>query len=259
MKQTSMIAASLVVAIGLAGCTTENKNAGRAYCDETGCYKCDINDDCWPIPNQKCTSDSECSANQKCTTIGCADLCSSDADCAGDDVICVTGFCVPWGFTKVKPYAPTLPCTDDSGCATDEFCDAGACKPKCTSDDDCGPDKVCSSCGKCQPKGTPATCGAIPMFCSNEVPCGSGKTCQTGRCHFQCSTSDICPVGQLCSGGLCTDDPSPASPECALDLDCTDGACINGYCHPGCTTSAECGPGALCQMGICQPDYTTGN
>jgi hypothetical protein len=62
-------------------------------------------------------------------------------------------------------------------------------------------------------------------------------------------------VGQVCSGGLCADDPSPAAPECVVGLDCGAGACINGYCHAACTTSLECGFGSLCQVGVCQPDY----
>jgi hypothetical protein len=55
------------------------------------------------------------------------------------------------------------------------------------------------------------------------------------------------------------DDPSPAKPQCALDIQCKDGVCINGYCHGKCKVSSECGPNTLCQMGVCQPDYNPVN
>ena len=253
-QRTSMIAA--LAALIVSGCTTENHNAGYGYCDETGCYQCDLGDNCWAIPNERCSMAADC-ATGACTSIGCAADCASDTECA-DGESCVDGFCAPWGFTKVTPLIPPTSCTADTDCQADQFCetDSGVCKAKCTSDEECGPGMVCSACGKCQPKGTPATCGTVPTFCSDAVPCGAGKSCQQGRCHFQCTATDSCPVGQVCAAGLCTDDPSPTVPQCALDLDCGDGSCINGYCHISCKTSGDCGAKNVCQMSVCQPDYS---
>ncbi len=242
-----------LLALGVAGCTERNPRAA-AYCDNQGCYQCDVEKNCWPVDNQKCSSDAQCASGTQCTTIGCAHPCKADADCGGGD-LCITGFCAPSGFGTVSPYVPPAACSNDSGCKAEEFCNGGQCVPRCKSDDDCGPDSVCTACGKCEPKGVPATCGTTPSFCSDTTACGSGKTCIKNRCHLQCTSSAACAVGQVCSSGLCVDDPNPAAPECVVSLDCSGGACINGYCHAACTTSAECGTGALCQVGVCQPDY----
>ena len=84
-----------------------------------------------------------------------------------------------------------------------------------------------------------------------------GKTCQSSRCHFTCTSSNHCPVGQVCGvQGFCKDDPDPGkNAECSLDLDCTDGICVNGYCHLSCSATSQCGDRELCLMGACQPDY----
>lgn len=249
------IALVTLVAIGLlAGCHDRNCGLKTAYCDDSGCFECDENKNCWPVPNKKCVSDDECNVGDKCTNIGCAALCTSDDQCTGDN-ICVGGFCAPSGFTTVEPFVPPTSCEGDQDCGSDEFCEAGKCLAKCKSDDDCGTDMVCSSCGKCQPKGTPATCGDTQLYCSDTVACGDGKSCMNNRCHYTCTGSETCPIGQVCDSGLCQDDPSPSSPECSLDLDCADGSCINGYCHISCGVTADCGQGELCMMGICQPDY----
>jgi len=239
------------------GCPSDHRHSGvSGYCDDSGCYECDLDKHCWPIPNPKCSSDADCTGGSMCTNIGCTWACVADSDCA-DNESCVTGYCAPSGFIKVTPYVPPTTCASDSDCKADELCSAGSCIAKCISDDDCGPDNVCTACGKCEPKGVPATCGEVPMYCSEDVSCGNGKTCVKNRCHAQCTTSTSCPIGQICDGGICLDDPAPAKPECVFDLDCADGgSCINGYCHAQCKTSAECGQGALCQMGVCQPDYT---
>jgi hypothetical protein len=250
-----VVAISGILVAFAAGCPSHHHRHGvSGYCDDSGCYECDLDKHCWPIPNAKCTGPDSCAGGTVCTSIGCAKACSLVTDCAEGEA-CVTGFCAPGGFSKVSPYLPPTTCSGDSGCKSDEVCDAGSCIPRCKSDDDCGPDAVCAECGKCQPKGIPATCGAAQLFCSEQVGCGTGKSCVKNRCHAQCTSSATCAVGQLCKDGLCIDDESPAQPACMLDLQCSDGVCINGYCHDRCKTSAECGAGALCQMGVCQPDY----
>lgn len=251
----ALIATSLL-AFGAAGCPeTPNPNATAGYCDGSGCFECDANKHCWQIPNSKCGSDTDCSAGAVCTSIGCALPCSVQSQC-GDNEICVTGYCAPAGFTDVHKFSPATACQTDAGCEATEFCESGKCVPRCKSDDDCGPDSVCAPCGKCQPKGKPATCGASQNYCSEQVSCGTGKSCVNNLCRLQCKNTDACPVGQICSSGLCIDDPSPAKPACVLNRQCDGGLCINGYCHDACATSVQCGNGELCQMSICQPDFT---
>jgi hypothetical protein len=240
---------------GSVGCPSDYRMGGAtAYCDDSGCYECDGDKKCWPVRNPKCARDTDCEPNSVCTNIGCSKACSSSTDC-NESEACVTGYCAPNGFSKVTPFTAPTVCTDDAGCKSDEFCNNGSCALRCKSDDDCGPNSVCTPCGKCQAKDVPATCGAQPIFCSDSIPCGAGKTCLKNRCHVQCKEATICPVGQICSSGLCLDDPSPATPQCFLNLECPDGVCINGYCHSKCTISEECSQYSLCTMGVCQPDY----
>ena len=259
IQRNAFMAVALLGMFGL-GCSAENHDgAGRAYCDETGCYECDFDSNCWPVPNRRCTNDSQCASSERCTNIGCSARCTADSDC-GYGHVCRSGLCGPAGMKKVYPYTPSTGCKDDGDCTSSEYCSAaGKCVDRCKTDEECGPGKVCASCGKCQTQGVPATCGATPSYCSTTVACGSGKSCVSGRCHFQCGTSNSCPVGQVCTKGLCKDDPSPPSPECALDLDCASGVCINGYCHSHCVASTQCGQGDVCQMGVCQPDYHPAN
>ena len=258
MKPITRHPAILALAVFVAsGCTTPNENAGYGYCDDSGCYQCDLDDACSPIDNPRCDSNAQCTSGTTCTNIGCAADCATDDDCPKDEA-CVSGFCAPRGFSRVTPATPRATCsaeTEATDCAADEFCDRGRCKARCTSDEECGPGKVCAPCGRCQPDDQPATCGSQPVFCSEDTPCGDEKTCKRGRCHFDCTASETCPLGQICQARLCVDDPAPANPECALDLDCADGRCINGTCHPGCKTRDDCGQGHVCQLGICQPDY----
>ncbi len=250
-----MLVIAGLLALGATGCP-DSHHGTSAYCDDSGCFECDAEKNCWPVNNPRCSGDSACEPGSVCTTIGCARPCKTSDECSGDDA-CVTGYCAPPSFTKIDKLTPPAACESDANCKPDELCDDGKCIPRCTSDDDCGPDSVCAPCGKCQPKGTPPTCGASQIFCSETIPCGNGKTCLSSRCHLQCSGAGaVCPIGQVCSAGLCIDDPAPAKPECLLDTQCGGGICINGYCHGACATSIQCGAGALCQMGICQPDYT---
>ena len=242
------------------GCTEPNGTYGKAYCDDTGCFKCD-DELCMALDNERCAEDSQCAPGETCTTIGCAAPCAAGT-CDADD-LCIDGFCVPKGFPRVKPIDAVVACADDGACPEGEICgESGVCVPRCQSDDQCGPGMVCVPCGKCQPEEAPATCGTLPAFCSAEQACGGGKQCLGNRCHFECDAAQAepCPVGQVCAEGLCKDDPAPAEAQCALDIHCGAGTCINGYCHATCKTSGDCpGFGSLCQMGACQPDYNPVN
>lgn len=248
---------SLASAVLLLGCGPMNHGPGvRGYCDDTGCWECDDNDTCWTIPNRSCKADKECDPGERCTSIGCARPCKEDGDCDGDQ-LCTDGYCAPPGFKDVTPFQPPRQCKQDTQCEAGQVCDGGVCKARCKSDDDCSPGNGCTACGKCQPKTLPATCGTQPRYCSADVPCGVGKTCLAGRCHFFCESKHACPVGQLCAAdGICKSVSDPGDDrQCTIDVDCKFGVCINGFCHSSCSTNSQCSSGSLCQMGVCQPDF----
>jgi len=207
-----------MLAVGLMACYESNHSYGGEDCDE-----------------------SSCSGGDPATT---PDPGGGPADTGGK-----TG----GGGTVLEP------CVTDDGCDGTEYCSAeGQCLPKCTSDEQCGDGEGCLACGKCQPKDTPATCGSAPRLCSDSVPCGDGKQCRAGRCHFTCETSAKCPVGQVCGAdGLCADNPAPEQAECVFDFQCSAATCVNGTCHDTCSEGAQCpGTGSVCTMGVCQPDYS---
>lgn len=258
ISRKSLIIALVGMALAMAGCTKPNKSpVSRAYCDDSGCFQCDIDESCWPVENRQCQNGDQCGLGETCTSVGCATSCSDRSDC-GADMSCVSGFCVAMGFPSVEP-TPSGPCTTQGDCADSQYCDldSGKCTARCESDDNCAPGQVCLACGKCQERALPATCGRTPDFCDESVAdsCGEGKQCRSGRCHYECDEAFVCPVGQSCGDGLCLQDTAPDDSECIFDADCGEGACINGACHDACDNSEDCGDTMLCQTEICQPDY----
>jgi hypothetical protein len=258
---------------GCVGCGDQMDYPG--YCDTTGCYACSGPNQCWPVSHGACGTDAECAAGERCTDIGCTPACTSDADCV-DGEVCdgTTDLCAPAGVSP-KPIDPTQlnpnpdPIEVPESCTTDEecqkadpalVCDNGTCIDACTSDDDCAEGYVCAPCGKCTPEDTP-TCGDARTYCdvNDASSCGAERACLTGHCHLTCDPGSSCPIGQICQAGVCVDDPSPQSPQCLYNADCTaagqDAVCVNGYCHPTCTEDAGCGFAELCNVGVCMPDY----
>lgn len=152
----------------------------------------------------------------------------------------------------------TLPssCATDSQCGPSNHCDQGKCVANCKSDDQCASGQVCAPCGKCQAATAPAVCGATINWCGVDMDCGSLKKCLSGKCHYRCSLSSQCSVGQVCASNVCIDDPSPVHPQCRLNSECSNGLCINGFCHNRCETTTQCGAKMVCMLEVCQPDYS---
>jgi len=261
---------ALLTVSGCIGCGEEEVYPG--YCDTTGCYSCSGPNQCWPVSHNACGTDNECPAGQKCTDIGCTAACTSDAECENGEVCDgTTNLCAPAGVSP-KPINPNPnpdPIQTPESCTTDEecqkadpalVCDNGKCIDACTSDADCPEGYVCAACGKCTPEATP-TCGDATIYCdvNDASSCGANRACLAGNCHITCDASTACPIGQICQAGVCVDDPSPQSPQCVFDANCTalgqQAKCINGYCHPLCTEDANCGPAEVCKAGVCMPDY----
>ena len=111
-----------------------------------------------------CTSDAQCGASQRCSNDGacvaidggctknadCGDgflcdptalvcvedtrhLCTSDAECLGDEV-CVDGAC----------QAPTPECVNENDCLGVEICRQGACVLECVNENDCLGTQTCT-------------------------------------------------------------------------------------------------------------------
>jgi hypothetical protein len=274
MLAKKMLVASLGFALlavtGCVGCGEEMAYPG--YCDTSGCWACSGPDACWPVPHDSCNADSECPAGQKCTNIGCTPACTSDAECENGEVCDgTTNLCAPAGVSPqpINQNPNPDPILVPESCTTDEECQKAdpalvcvdnKCIDACTSDADCEDGYVCAECGKCTPKDVPS-CGDATIYCDvkDASSCGANRACLTGHCHVTCEANSNCPIGQICQAAVCVDDPSPQSPQCVFNADCTaagqSAVCINGYCHPTCTADASCGPAEICNVGVCMPDY----
>ncbi|MEO9140954.1 MAG: OmpA family protein [Polyangiaceae bacterium] len=103
--------------------------------------------------------------------------CDNDDDCNtdGHKGVCVNTKCVQ--------------CKDDSGCATGQKCESGA-------------------------------CNAIQGYCDEKSKCPGGAPCSNNRCAppvtvaVECSDDKPCAAGQRCENGHCVA-PVNAGPECS--------------------------------------------
>ena len=273
------VAACALLLAGAAGCS--GGSAFSRYCDDTGCYACEGDGNCYPDNLPPCTTDAACEADSVCTTMGCARRCTDDSECRDGEYCCDYGYCAPKDGDLPAPIPTSSACTADS-CADDERCDeTGHCVPRCASDADCADGQACSTAtGECLDKGEEPTdtiyckttsecpegliciggcCHIAPeaqSYCQDSSVCGDGRTCLNEECHAICEDSSTCPTGQVCADGACIDDPAPANPACVFDVDCAGGqTCINAYCHDLCEDGDACGTGESCQAGVCRADY----
>jgi hypothetical protein len=84
-------------------------------------------------------------------------------------------------------------------------------------------------------------CVADELTCSWEFPCTiMGQQCVGGWCVVvpgPCMSNDDCPVGDICTSGMCTPSCGGASAQCKIDADCGSGklcvACM-------CTALSQC-------------------
>ena len=229
---------SAAAAVG--GCSREDY-----YCGETACYYCDGVGcrEAQPPVRTSCQGVWECAASQVCTDSGCANTCTTDAQCS-QGWVCrpietgsSTMVCVAPSET-VTPHPGT--CTSNNQCMGGTICLDGECtrttSPACTQDAQCTAGNVCVD-GRCTPSAD--TC----QF-SNE--CGSNRVCVDAQCRPRCTSNAMCPAGQTCDTstgiGYCRDGTASG---CTVDGQCSAGQrCLNGECLVQCTPGATSCPSA---------------
>ena len=245
------------------GCTRENQSGPGSNSNTNN-----------RTPYPPCASNSDCSAGNVCTTIGCCPGCHSDADCGATESCTINpagNFCSPKSMSS-NPPAPTAPtaaasqpganrvnpvvhCTVDSNCSAGQLCNAGTCQANCTTTG-CGEGASCIS-GRCYNNGA-SLCGSAGLStCFADENCGAGRLCVGGSCHAACTGtgSSSCPMGQACTNGACLD-AAPSTGQCTFDTDCGIAfRCINAACHPLCSTDTQCGASNFCDHGVCRADY----
>ena len=120
----------------------------------------------------ECSSDSECDADERCSSGLCQQPCGGqdDADCGQEAPICLNGYCA-----SICPV-------DDDVCP-----DPQECMSLAVSGEDPGESGVCA------------------VACSDANPCAEGELCyeELGLCVQTCMTAADCGSGEDCVVGLC--------------------------------------------------------
>ncbi|MFI5301423.1 MAG: hypothetical protein ACHREM_25330 [Polyangiales bacterium] len=241
------VARAVVATLGFGGAlfagsialSTEACGAGSYYCDSTSCYQCD-GYGCHTIASPTLTpcaiaGDPACIAPAVCTSAGCADACTTDAQCA-QGLVCNTGYCVPPGTNP-----PSLvTCSTASDCGADQLCVNGACV-------------------------NAPTCTGAQCACKYSSDCGTGRICVDSQCVPECTKQSDCPQGLLClPNGYCAEGPTTDCGPRSSGKTCAAGQiCVDAHCVNACATSASClgadgkpDPGLQCVGGGCVVDPT---
>ena len=192
-----------------------------------------------------------------CAHSGVCLSCASNADClgnaAGSECNTTSGTCGSG-------------CGGDADCATDSFCNSGACSPKlangaalpagslpCSTS---SAQRVCLS-GVCDAGLN--TCGHVNgQACSDANACIGGACGSDGRCGLgngaACTAAAACRVGLCGSDGLCG---LPDNAACRSTPECRDGVCFpDGRCGLG--QAVACATGVSCRAGACAADGACG-
>ena len=117
--------------------------------------------------------------------------------------------------------------------------------PECKSDDQCKKDKEGQSIdeycllGKCQE-------------CAKDSHCGTGESCNRGRCEQTCASDDQCGDGSICESRRCV------TAQCTDDSTCGTGAsCEKGRCKRADAAATNTGTGGDDGLN-CQTSGTVG-
>jgi hypothetical protein len=206
----------------------------------------DPDNECDPQAPSSCgNSDGFCSGKPMCNKQPQGTLCGDSPSCTAgvqtnQDACSGDGKCTDNGTTPCGLYACgatacNVMCGGDADCASNAFCQGGACVQKSVAGAACGAGNECAS-----------------GFCADGVCCNTAcnGTCQAcnlagnvGKCSFLAAGTDPgdadCPgATSVCNGaGACKTTQGGA---CAMSGDCLSGNCADGVC---CNTACS----GLCQ------------
>lgn len=156
-------------------------------------------------------------------------------------------------------------CENDTQCPAQWFCNiSGLCQQGCATSAQCGIDQTCNAHGRCIDDVVDGdTDQDVPCTVQTVVAdCGTGYSCQNGRCYQECATTAYCLTNYgpsfICNEfGMCVADII-----CYDHDDCPLAGyprhyCSNGMCFQDCVNDATCtgtfGPGFGCnEYGWCE-------
>lgn len=235
-------------------------SAGQCFGSRPNGSPCVANNDC---AGRRCIDgyccDRECSgACERCDTSGaegqCANLSAGTPGAERDG----GATCAPFACSGSAPSCPTS-CSSSAECATNLYCDGGACIGLLLDGQSCSTGAQCASgscvdarccatacgasCDACNVAGAEGSCTVLPRSAAGSPTCGA-YVCDgaSTSCPTSCASDTGCASSFYCSGGLCTPKRSPgaacaASREC-LSASCADGVCCATACGGACQTCA---------------------
>ena len=237
-------------------------SCGTASCGDDGCGgscgSCGPAETCaegaCAVPGNvcdACSSAAPCGTALSCREWGaypgvtfCAEPCQPGTCPGGFACSVSSGFCLPEisevcanGDVWKQDGCGNL-LSEASACSDAEFCEDGACHPKCVPSCDqkaCGDDGCGGSCGTC----------------------GGGTVCAEGACAVPGDVCGACSLSQPCADGLsCRQYADHDATYCAAT--CPDGSCDDGY---SCQVSGYCAPvvSEVCHEGNVWKQDTCGN
>ncbi len=248
-------------AVGEAASGTQCAYEGGKVCDGAGhCVECYQGSDC---------VEGVCQ-NHICASPGCVDFVKNgdetDIDCGGSCAPCGIGaFCNgPSDCVSGICNGTCQPCTTDSACAPDQYCDStGTCQStKVTGD-------ACTASGQCQS----GFCPALDGVCCENACAGSCEACmliKTGSPNGSCApvTANSDPDGECSAQGPDTCDANGTgcngdvnAPGCKLypvGTECSPSNCSSGQE----TEASQCDGLGTCLAGsavLCAPYVCDGN
>ncbi|KAF6038534.1 hypothetical protein EB796_003155 [Bugula neritina] len=94
--------------------------------------------------------------------------------------------------------------------------------------------------------------GLCSDTCKYELSCTLGRTCQGGRCFYQCTDNTACPSdGQICHHGVCKEG-------CQVSTSVRIKMSAPSACEKTCSLSSECTQHQTCSSGTCKSTISSG-
>lgn len=196
-------------------------------------------------------------------------VCSTQGDCNTPRGIATDG--------EVEDTLVLIPCSGDSDCASNEYCDAaGKCRTQKAQGTACGADNQCATghcadgaccdtactgqCEACDVSGSTGTCSAVTGAPhGNRTACaGAGSACGgscDGNNRTQCAypgASTACGTPN-CAAGAATTSACDGQGTCAAGtpVDCAPYACGATACKTSCSGNTDCASGYTCSNSAC--------
>lgn len=279
-------------------CTTDATCASNAYCNGSVC-----------LP--QLLKGVACSRTRQCATGACVDGVCCDSTCSGTCDTCAKALgatadgtctvlpktaapaaCAP-GRCSGTSAACSTACTVDTDCATDAFCNGGACTAvrgkgeSCAKTSQCAAglscadgvccneacDGACKACtalnkesgdktGECGPakEGTNPRALCVKSATSS---CGASGLCgATGSCALYAAGTPCGPSGSTsCDGDTVKGQTCDGLGVCTTvtgGTPCSPSKCVDGACKASCVIDADCSAEGYCAGGTCKKKAALG-